>query len=220
MRTAIVTRAFGAIYLKGYERLAASLQNVCPGEVDLLSYEGGPDHATSPYGFKAHALRDAERKGYDVAIWCDSNAHFKKHPHPILARAIDRGYWICTLGWNVGQWCTDAALPKLDLTREQAWDVDMVCAAVYALRFSSPLAQGVLEYLEGHEDALHGPWTNENGIASPTEGVLGHRHDQTVLSVAAHRLNLHLDRPPCLLDYAYNDGKYPAQAVVVKEGIQ
>lgn len=108
----------------------------------------------------------------------------------------------------------------MDLTRADAWNVTMVCAAVYALRFSSPLAQGVLEYLEGHEDALHGPWTNENGIASPTEGVLGHRHDQTVLSVAAHRLNLHLDRPPCLLDYAYNDGKYPAQAVVVKEGIQ
>jgi len=219
MRVAIVTQAFEAYYLKGLKRLRDSLSNVNAEGIDLMAVSGEGDHKKFPYGFKVKAMREAEQKGYDIAIWVDSNAHFKKHPQPIIDRCIEQGYWISTMGWNVGQWCSDAALPKLDLTREEAWDITMVGACVYALKFNTKLAQHILEYMEKHEDALPGAWTNKNGEVSKTPGVLGHRHDQTVLSVAAYRFNLKIDKPPCLLAYANNDGKYEEQAVVFKEGI-
>lgn len=217
MKTAIVTCAWGPTYEKGFTRLQNSLADF--GGVDLVRGDAGDGHATLPYAFKHRALREVERLGYDAAIWCDSNAHWQHHPERMIQRIKRQGYWICTLGWNVGQWCTDEALPKLDITREQAWKIDMVCAAVYGLRFDRPQAQEVLKYLEDHEDAMPGPWTNDNNGASATEGVMGHRHDQTVLSVAAKKVGLEIDRPPCLLAYAYNNGVYEQQAIVHKEGV-
>ena len=120
---------------------------------------------------------------------------------------------------DVGTWCTDDALPKLNLTRARAFDITMVCASVYGLKIGHPQAMSGLEYLQSHEEAMKGPWNNDGFQISRDPRVRGHRHDQTVLSVAAHEFDLQVDRPPCLLDYAYNNGVYPEQAVAVKEGI-
>lgn len=220
MRIAIVSVAWNQPYLRGIDRMVAGLDRLGVSYDRRFHSElrsTWPLHSDVPYGFKHHALRDAEKDGYDVAIWCDANTHFVKDPKPMVDRIADQGYWICTQGWNVGQWCTDDALKKLEITRKDAFSVTMVCAAVYGLRFSDRTAQGVLRFLEQHEAAMPGPWTNKDGEASYDDGVRGHRHDQTVLSMAAYRLGLMVDRPPCLLAYAGTN--HQEGAVVLKEGI-
>jgi hypothetical protein len=222
MRIAICSAGFGAHYQKGLKRLAASLDKHGSSWGRMFYTElpkGWPSHEAKPYAFKHHALRAAEKAGYDGAVWCDANAHVVKETGPWEQTCIQRGYTFAHLGWDVGTWCTDSALDRLGITRDVAFLIPMVCAAVYALRFDAPESQQVLEYLEGHEDAFAGPWNNASNLASQDQRVRGHRHDQTVLSVAIWRYALKMDTPPCWLDYAYNDGKYPENAIVVKEGI-
>lgn len=224
MRVAVISVAWNQPYLKGLARLDWSINNT-GFRPEKRFYKklpvGCPDHTKSPYAFKHHLLRLAQKDGVDVAIWCDANAHFARHPKRLVELIAERGYWICTLGWDVGTWCSDEALAKLDLGREEAFKIPMACAAVYGLRLhpTRGTPDAVLDFLEQHQDAMKGPWRNDNGEASPDKRVRGHRHDQTVLSVACHRLKLTIDKAPCLLNYAYNDGNYEPHAVVFKEGI-
>lgn len=225
-RVAIVSAGWGSPYAQGLARLTGSVPLLGPGieKQFYRSLPGGcPDHGTLPFAFKHYLLRQAEKSGVDAAIWCDANCHFVRPAGGLVKLLLERGYWISTQGWNVGQWCTDSALKQLDLDRAAAFEIPMICAALYGLVFRGPTAgvgEKVLSYLEQHQDAMPGPFTNNSGEASRDEGVRGHRHDQTVLSVAWHRIGLTIDWPPCLLSYAYNNGKYePPVAVAFKEGI-
>ena len=163
---------------------------------------GCKPHSEEPYAFKRAALLWARDHGYDIAIWADSSCWFIKDPTPIVNEIARDGYWLCTLGWNVGQWCSDRALPGTGKDREQLFDIPMVAATFYGIDLRKEISRRYFEYMGRKQQYFAGPYNNKQAEASKDCRVLGHRHDQTFLSLFAHENSLNINWPPCYLDYA------------------
>jgi hypothetical protein len=168
---------------------------------------GCPSHEEIPYAFKACALQEMIELGYDTLLWIDSSI-IPVRPLGSLWELIERqGYWFSenppygmapARSYDCGQWTCDSALPILGL-REELFKVPQVIGTAFGLCLEHSIAQKFqIELLRMAKDgrAFCGPWSNENGQASADKRVLGHRHDQTVMSVLAYRLGMELTKPP------------------------
>jgi hypothetical protein len=153
---------------------------------------GCPLHTETPYAFKAYALKQAFDDGYERVIWCDASVTLNK-PFSVLSELLDeKGYVLCQNGWDSGQWCSDAALEPLGITREESFDIPHIMACSMAFDFNRPEC---VEWLAGYckhanMDTFKGAWSNKNREVSLDPRVLGHRHDQTVGSVLAWQLGM------------------------------
>jgi hypothetical protein len=156
-----------------------------------------------PYAFKAHALEAARLKGADLVLWADA-CILPIRPMDSLWDLIERrGYWFSRNGFRNGEWCCDAALPLLGITREEAFQQEHVVATTFGLNLRSEIgATFAGEYLRlAQNGAFRGPWVNNAGEASADPRVRGHRHDQSAASVIAHRLGMELTNPPEWFSY-------------------
>lgn len=203
-------------YVVGQQRLRAAL----PADVNFVGWAdclppGSPTHAESPYGFKAHGV--ASDPNLELLLWADASILPIRDLGPLWDLIEKQGYWFSNNGWNNGQWCSDAALPLLGITREEAFSQNHVVAGTFGLNLRSPIGQAFrAEYLRFERaGAFRGPWTNKNGEASADPRVLGHRHDQTACSVIAHRLGMKLTDPPEW--FAYKGGE-TEKTVLVADG--
>lgn len=209
MKSCVVNVAIGGWYPRGQDRLAESLR--AQGyDGDLLFWKdtyppGSPTHKEAPYAFKVCALEHARARGYETAIWADCSIKFIKSPEPLFDIIEERGYWFMTQGWNVGQWCSDDALPKLKITRDVAFKIPMVAATFFGLNFHEEDSIKVLEWQRARceDGSFLGSWTNDLHEVSMHPQVLGHRHDQTALSVVIHKRGLIMEYPPSF--FAYED---------------
>jgi hypothetical protein len=169
---------------------------------------GCPEHLDIPYAFKAYALRAMWDKGYSSVLWADSSVTALRSLNPIWEHTERLGYWFSdNNGWNCGQWTCDAALPLLGITRQDAFDIPHVAATAFALDFSK---LGAVKFFDYYWDgvvngAFRGPWVNDKGQASADPRVLGHRHDQTVASVAIWRLGMTTTKQPYLFSDGYGE---------------
>lgn len=216
MKRAILNVATGH-YVVGQARLRKLAMGA-----DFLAWSdalppNSPPHRDVPYAFKAHAIEYARLQGYDLIMWCDACIMPIRSMEPLWQRIERDGYWMSRNGWTNGQWCSDAALPLLDLTREQAFAQPHVVATAFGLNLRSEIglvfASQYLRYAQN--GAYKGPWTNEHREASADKRVLGHRHDQTAASVLAHRLAFNLTEPPDV--FAYRGGE-TERTVLVADG--
>lgn len=152
-----------------------------------------PPHGEVPYAFKAYALMLARERGYRYVLWVDSSVYAVK-PVKLAFDRIERdGYLLLNGGWNTGQWCSDAALATLEITREDSFGYPHMMACVMGLDLHAVKAQHFLQrYYELANDGVtfKGAWTNKNHEVSDDERVLGHRHDQTAASVIATKLGM------------------------------
>lgn len=213
MNPCIVSVGLGAWYPRGVQRLSDSL--------DKVGYKGGrllyqdelppdcPPHSEMPYAFKPAALNEAIRRGHDIVVWCDAAVWFEKDPQPFFDEVEKKGYWGPLNGWYVSQWCSDHALPLLELTREEGRKMLQIMACFFALDMRTEYGVKVMEWYNkrSRDGSFRGPWTNENHQCSNEEEVLGHRHDQIALSVIWNRLGMELTPPPCLFEYYYGEKK-------------
>jgi len=201
----VLNVACGSWFPKGQQRLKNSLE-----QFPEITFKGWKDeyppgcnpHQTHPYQFKTEAIAWALRQGFDVAIWADASTWFVKNPRHLVRTTRDRGCWFCTMGWNVGQWCSDKALPATGMTREELFKVTMVAATFYAIDLKSKWVHKYLEYMRYKQPHFAGPYRNDNGEASANRNVGGHRHDQTFLSIFAYRNDMIIDKNPCFFAYA------------------
>jgi len=203
-RVVVVNVANGAWFPRGQKRLGESLQGydiVFTGWSDCYP-DGCETHQAKPYQFKRKALEWARDQDYDIAIWADASCWFVKDPQPLIDVIRERGYWICTLGWDIGSWCSDKALIGTNYTRDELFKMPMTAATFYAIDFRKPIAGKLLDYMRMKEQYFPGPYQNIDGEASTDKRVGGHRHDQTFLSVFAHEHDMIIDRPPCFFEYA------------------
>lgn len=204
MTPVIINVATGP-YVRGQRRLRASI----PQDADFLAWTdqlapGSPPHGRVPYAFKAHAIQEARRRGYELILWADASVHVIAPLAPLWAQVECDGYWIGRNGWINGEWTCDAAYRDLGVTREENWQIQHVVATAFALDLRHEIArQCADEYFRlAQTRAFCGPWTNDRGQASPgNPSVRGHRHDQTALSVIAWRLGMRLTDPPRILAY-------------------
>ncbi len=224
MSRVVTCVAFGGGYARGMVRLEKSLVDV--GWVGMVkAWATLPPGAAAPnrfpYEFKVRALEIAQSEGHTAALWADSSVWFLKNPDPIFERIERDGHYFFSEGWNVGQWCTDAGLRIMELSREEAFTIPSISAIMYGLDLSSEIGREVLNKQRAYCDAgaFFGDWNNDHGQVSANPDVLGHRHDQTCLSVIIHRMGLTLEVPSVFFQRKAPDVEVPPQFLATAAGM-
>ena len=193
---------------------------------------GWPSHQDKPYAFKAYALKAAVDAGAELVLWADAAILPIRSMEPLWEKIEREGAWIHNGGWLNHQWTADEAYPDLFnveyaedadngldpefQNRRMNRTIPHVVATTFGLNVKHPVgAQILAEYyrLASETRAFCGPWWNSNGEredyrqhrgAAPCgpPSTLGHRHDQTALSVIAWRLGVKLTEGAELFDYS------------------
>ncbi len=215
LKRLILNVATGA-YVPGQRRLRRAVTDPVMYWTDRMP-PGSQTHHRMPYGFKAWAIWAARQAGADLILWVDASILPIRSMEPLWALIERQGYWFSRNGFPNGQWCSDAALPLLGITREEAWRQEHVVATAFGLNLRSEIGSTFAsEYLRlAQNGSFRGPWTNKDGEASADPRVSGHRHDQTAASVLVHRLGMKLTNPPAWLAYA---GRTSEETIVVVDG--
>ncbi len=234
MKAVICCVAIGSWYPRGLARLVnefhatdnghtiqAWVNTIPPGAphmalVDDYDYVG---YCAKPFAL-AHAMQQA-----DVAILMDAAFFPIRSIHPLIAHIVARGHYLCDNGNLVGEWSSDAALDYFGMMREEAMGV----------REASSYCVGLSNVGLGHRDrnrllvkqwcdswrSFPGPHTagdrgRNPGFVSHDPRVKGHRHDQTALSIIAHRLGMtELTQRP---EFTAYDGSQDERTVLVNRG--
>ncbi len=227
MKACVVNFANGIRYSKGQLRLKETfLKNGYEGDFAFYSNEnqlsGCPSHKKVPYAFKAYALEVQMKKGYDILIWADSLIMLMVPFQRVLDRIKENGYILPLNGWTTGQWCSDAALITLGITREEAFTYKHIMACLMAFDITIDRNKEFLcQYFARAKDGtFKGDWKNDKKQVSTDSRVLGHRHDQTAASVIAIKLGMpfdeHVVRYPVPND---NDpSKWPSTVLFLNKG--
>ncbi len=183
---------------------------------------GCPRHVERPYAFKAFALEEARLSGMNLLLWCDAAILPIRSLEPLWEKIEREGAWIHNGGWLNGQWCADSwyadCFPGVppEEARAANKDIPHVVATTFGLNVRSELGASILkEYyrLASETRAFCGPWWNSNGeredyrkhqgaAACGPPSTLGHRHDQSCLSIIAHRHGVKLTEGADIFDYS------------------
>lgn len=149
---------------------------------------GCAEHSIIPYQFKPYAIKELFDQGYTSVLWMDSVILPQQPLEPVFDIIEQEGYLVMLNGWDSGQWCCDSALEPLGITREEAFKIPQAMACILGFDMSRPDVLSVFnQWLTDSPYTFPGPWSNRNGEASSDQRVLGHRHDQTAISIYAHR---------------------------------
>lgn len=207
----IVSCGIGEHYRTGLMSTRQHCERYCP-EADLLMFDdypaGCPPHAEQMYAFKIFAMREAIERGWQYVLWMD--AWFQPIASIVaLWEHIRRtGWYIPAQGDSVlGNWCTDSALAKFEISRETARTIPLCYSGLVGLDMGNRLACGIWKHWEQlfTLGTFNGPHLNVpgepmtqwglkwQGHASDDTAVNGHRHDESALSFVLHSLSL---KPP------------------------
>ncbi len=227
MNRAIVNVATGQ-YVKGQDRLFDCLDEQNRTALTCWMNEvpvGCPSHAERPYAFKAYAMKHAAEDGADTLLWCDACIVPGPRPLADLWEKIERdGYWIARNGWRNAQWCCDSwyadCFPGVSLEEARALnrDIPHVVATAFGISLKHPIGRAILdEYyrLASETKAFCGPWKNSPTTPCGPPEVLGHRHDQSCLSLIAHRLGVQLTDCPDVFSYR---GGEDSRTILIADG--
>ena len=168
---------------------------------------GCPPHLEKHYAFKAYALEEVSRNGYDELLWADSSVYPLRSIEPLWELIKQQGYWFQQNGqYTCGEWTADSALEPLGITRAEAFTIPQIAATCFGLDLMNSKAREFLReyYRLAQGTAFCGPWINDRQQASTNMRVRGHRHDQTAASVIVHRLGLNITQELFWEDYPYH----------------
>lgn len=209
---------------------------MAPGSVIEDGYEYGP------YCGKPFALLAAHMAGADIAILLDAAFYPIRSIFPLVEHIAQTGYFLCKNGNLVGKWSSDRCLERMNVSRKDALLMEEASSYCVGLNFSDGRAVELLHRwvgFAGDRLTIPGPHTNtffdrpelaplvlklslpayegrNPGVASHDRRVKGHRHDQTVLSILAHRLGMNvLVERPKLTAYL---GSETSETVLVNHG--
>lgn len=213
-RVVITTLARGGWYPHGVARMIRAFHevsdgyeiqawiNTLPPGAPTSVIENGTDY--TGYCAKPFAVRAAFDSGADIVLWLDASFWPVAHIQPLIDHITKHGYYLCRNGNKVGQWASDRCLEKMCYSRDHAMFVEEVssgcvgferaCGAVDRWCAWSAVRNGALVagyHTNGPEDG------KRTGFVSADPRVLGHRHDQTILSLVARGtdMNLLVERP-------------------------
>lgn len=216
MKAVVCAVAIGGWYHRGIARMITSFHEVSPGYemqawVNVLPPGAPRDVVEDGYDYtgycaKPFALMNALVNSADIAILCDAAFYPIRHIHPLVEHIAQHGYYFCNNGNRVGAWSSDRALYRLGCSREAAWTTNEISSYCVGLNFSDGRCVELVQRWCGFAaDRLTfpGPHTapgqdgRNKGFVSTAGGVRGHRHDQTALSVIAHRMGMKdmIERP-------------------------
>lgn len=193
---------------------------------DQAFHEMGYDYTA--YISKPRLLAQMMGLKADVKLLLDASFWPIRDIAPLVEHIIDAGYYLCRNGNTVGEWSSQRCLNALNFTRAQAWEIEEVSSYAVGILAASPwgrmLADTWLRWSRpdticgAHTNALHPvPGQRNPGVVAHDERVKGHRHDQTVLSLAASFLGCHqlVNRPK----FTAYKGTETEETVLVCEGM-
>lgn len=207
MKRCIVNVALGSGYVKRQKQLEkTAYRHGCAEDLVLFSDvypPGSPPHGDVPYAFKAYALEEVMRRGYELLLWCDASMQFVRSPDDVFEAIEKQGHYSILAGFNVGQWCTDSALENLEITRDEAFEIPLLVGGFFGVDLRSDVGIAFMDWFGKHarNGSFVGAWTNERKQVSQDPRVLGHRHDQTILSVFVWKYGLQPDTHPGFFAY-------------------
>lgn len=183
-----------ALLLAQQQRLRRSLEAVgLPYRFFIDSLPTGAlAHTDAPYAFKVYAMRQAlEETGYTRIMWLDAPMIVQKRSvTELFDEASVTGGCFVYNGWSVGQWTSDMALQQLGLSREEALAIPDIIGGCFVLDFAHEAANNLFNDLWAYAHdgvSFQGAWSNAFREVSQDSRCLGHRHDQSILSVLAMR---------------------------------
>jgi len=157
-----------------------------------------PSHDKINYVFKAGCLKEAIDNGYDWFIWADAKMMFHKNWQYLINmfRESDiivpfNGFPDCF--WSVGQWTKDELLDHFAINRDNAFDIPTVVSGFFAINLNSEIGKTISqEFIEISLNPVlaNGPRYTNNTILLHNRAYLGHRHDQSILSLLVHKHNV------------------------------
>ena len=236
MNVIVACVALGGWYGKGVARLINEFARVSPGyqiqaHVNVLPFgapagvvEAGYDY--TGYCAKPFALLQARTAGADIAILVDAAFFPIRDIGPLVDYIAQKGYYLCRNGNQVGDWASDRCLERMGVARKDAFAMEEISSYCVGLNFADGRCVELLHRWCGYASdrlTFPGPHTGQmhegrnRGLVSVDRRVKGHRHDQTALSIVAHRLGMHeLCNRPRFTAYA---GSETGETVLVNQGL-
>jgi len=191
----VVNYATGG-FVHGQRRLVATCKSIgleveCYGARDKFS-----PHEEAPYFFKYEAILAASKKA-SVLLWADATVYASgaKSADPIFEHIEREGYYLQNQGWNNAQWCNDRSLAAFGFTRDEAETQCQVLGGFFGISLDHSMGRMILDKVIAHKHLFPGGWNNNSKTESEDLRCLGHRHDQSVLSLIA--AEHHLKTPVC-----------------------
>lgn len=200
-------------YQQMQKRLVQSLENVgYTGDLGMFNHEehihlNCPYHKSDdlsliasgrvvPYGFKAWAIMEAYKKGYENIIWMDSAIYASKPIDSFIKHIEENGYvFFDNIGFSIGDYTSDNCLVKFGWSRQKAFDNKMIMACLMGFNtHNNKAVEFIHKYFEAANDGVsfNGSWHNTNGEVSSDLRVKGHRHDQSVASILIKELEMEI----------------------------
>jgi hypothetical protein len=202
-------------YILGQKRQKQSLIDVgFQGDYFAFNSFGeinSPSHLETPYAFKPYAIKKVKDMGYDIVIWMDSPVYAIKKLNKFIEETINRSVVLFdNIGYTIGDYTSDECLNHFKMTRNDAFNNQMIMACLMAFDFRTKLANALLEDYLNSSEVFKGDWTNEANQVSIDNRVKGHRHDQSVMSILANKYNIKIIHPhSTYFAYFGNPGHLP-----------
>jgi hypothetical protein len=210
----VISLATGGRHAASLARLRRSLQRV-DFRGGVLFWPPGsyppecPPRFNVPFAFKPFCFAEARSRGFELVLWLDASCLALRPLDGVFAEIEARGYLLYQNAHRkVGQWAGDAALANFGLGRREALELPEVRGAAVGLNMRDGVAaeflqrwleaategtafRGVEGELRSSEDYWNVKWNKANRVSRDPR-VRGHRHDQTVAGMLAHRLDMEL----------------------------
>ena len=172
------------------------------------------------YGFKPVSIATAMFLPSESIIWCDASVVLTGDPTPAFEFVEEHGHAFAHSGFSVADWTSDRCLAALGMSRKEAKSVPMIAAICLGFDARRRKVNEMLRQWEtlALDKALgpacfNGSHRNDPvGTVSDDPACRGHRHDQSVLSILAHRYGLQINHWPHFA-YATPEGKSPRDGV-------
>lgn len=197
-------------YMMGQRRLMSSLEKVeFKGDVFTWTSEkqfNCPNHKDIPYAFKPYALKWARENGYDLALWLDASFWAIKNIDPVFNIIEKEGHLMQNDGNRLGNWCHDNALEKYSINRDEAMSIKMFSAGCTGLNFHNDRSNQFLDmWLEAANDgfSFQGPHKYKPHEVRDKR-VVGHRHDMSIGTILAHKLDMKYQKAWSIFTYGRN----------------
>jgi hypothetical protein len=223
----ILNMAQGGWYPKGQQRLLKSLKEKAPYAFTYFTNEppeGCPSHYQAPYAFKPAMFEAAHTTPPEISnhilIWMDSSTWVQHDIKPLIDIIKAQGYLIFENAgkdkrWDNAQWCNDRSIQYFGYKRHELKQTPHANAMVIGFNLNNPKGATIFNQWASCIDLYPGNWTNENFSESNDPYCLGHRHDQSILSLVALKENAILTPEKDLLSRDKNDKK----AIILAEGM-
>jgi hypothetical protein len=164
-----------------------------------------PTHQTHHYAFKYFALKAAAELGFRKLLWLDSAAIALSSMEPIWKELEDEGHIFFPDIEPLGRWCSDQALARYGVSRDEAMELKLFCGSWIGINLDSPPAASFFDEWGSLAKIVGGPFMGSHSEPTPDKmrsvpysngprrelissdpRCLGHRSDEAYFSLMAH----------------------------------